>query len=248
MMGDLETRIGGTAGEFPSTRESVLASRGETGGRDPDLERLVALYWKPVYGLIRQAGTRSNEDAKDLTQDFFTRVVLEGALAERYTPDKGSFRAYLKASVRNFLRNEHRDATRLKRGGDRPPSGFAIGDVDLLNVLPDTQALPADELFDAAWRGVVLGKAVQLLEERLAAADKAAVFDVFRRYDLEGDGADVSYESLGRALGISADTVKNHLTRAREEFRDAVRAVVCATVADAKDLSVELRELFGFQA
>ncbi|HEX7899613.1 MAG TPA: sigma-70 family RNA polymerase sigma factor [Planctomycetota bacterium] len=239
-MGDLETRMGGPAGEFPSTRQSVLAPGG--AGRDPDLERLVGLYWKPVYGLIRQSGARSNEDAKDLTQEFFTRVVLEGALAERYTPEKGSFRAYLRTSVRNFLRNEHRDATRLKRGADRPPAALQIGEVDLLELVPDAQALPPDALFDAAWRSVVLGKAVQILRERL----DAAVFDVFRRYDLEDDGAQASYESVGRALGISPDTVKNHLTRAREEFRDAVRAVVCATVADPKDLTAELRELFGF--
>ena len=128
------------------------------------------------------------------------------------------------------------------RRGDRPPVALEIGEIDLLDLVPDAQALPPDALFDAAWRSVVLGKAVQVLRERL----DAAVFDVFRRYDLEDDGAQASYESVGRALGISADTVKNHLTRAREDFRDAVRAVVCATVADPKDLSAELRELFGF--
>jgi RNA polymerase sigma factor (sigma-70 family) len=247
-MDDLETRIGGPAGAFPSTRQSVLASLGEItpGARDRDLERLISLYWKPVYCLIRRSGPRSNEDAKDLTQDFFARVVLEGALAERYTPDKGSFRAYLKTSVRNFLRNEHRDATRLKRGGEASPSALEIGDVDLLDVVPDAQALPPEELFDAAWRGVVLGKALELLRERLEAEGKAAVFEVFRRYDLESDGGEPSYQSVGQALHLSADTVKNHLTRAREEFRKAVRAVVCGSVADPKDLGAELRELFGF--
>lgn len=247
-MGDLETRMGGPAGGFPSTRQSVLAALGDLrpGGRDRDLERLISLYWKPVYCLIRSLGTRRNEDAKDLTQEFFTRVVLEGTLAERYTPDKGSFRAYLKASVRNFLHNEHRDATRMKRGGEASSSSLQIGDVDLLEFVPDAQALPPEELFDEAWRSVVLGKALHLLEERLAAEGRPAVFEVFRRYELESDGAEPSYESVGRALQLSADTVKNHLTRAREEFRRAVRAVVCATVADPAALSSELRELFGF--
>jgi RNA polymerase sigma factor (sigma-70 family) len=244
-MGDLDTRIGGPAGAFPSTRQSVLAALGDMNpeARDRDLERLISLYWKPVYCLIRSSGGRANEDAKDLTQEFFTRIVLEGALAERYTPDKGTFRAYLKTSVRNFLKNEHRDATRLKRGA---PLSLGIGDVDLLAVVPDAQALPPDELFDAAWRSVVIGKAVQILQERLATENKSALFDVFRRYDLEEDGAQASYDTIGRALGISPETVKNHLTRAREEFRKAVRDVVCATVADPKDLTAELRELFGF--
>jgi len=243
-MDDLDTKIGGAAGSFPSTRQSVFASLGNLApaGRDRDLERLISLYWKPVYCLIRRMGTRSNEDAKDLTQEFFVRVVLEGAFAERYTPDKGTFRAYLKTSVRNFVRNEHRDGARLKRGAPLP---LEIRDFDLTEVLPDAHALPPDQLFDAAWRSVVLGKAVQLLQDRLVAEGKTVAFDVFRRYDLEGDGTEVSYESVGRTLGISPDTVKNHLTRAREEFRTAVRSVVSATVADAKDLSAELRDLFG---
>jgi len=246
-MDDLDTRIGGPAGAFPSTRQSVLASLGggAAPGRDRDLERLIALYWKPVYCLVRRLGARTNEDAKDLTQEFFVRVVLEGALAERYTPDKGTFRAYLRTSVRNFVRNGHRDGSRLKRGGGAPPLPLEVRDVDLTEVLPDAHALPPDELFDAAWRGVVLGKAVETVRERLAAAGRPEAFEVFRRYDLEGDGAGASYESVGRALGLGADAVKNHLTRAREEFRSAVRSVVCATVADPKDLTSELRELFG---
>ncbi len=243
-MGDLETRIGGPTGSFPSTRQSILAALGNIrpDTRDRELERLISLYWKPVYCLIRSCGPRSNEDAKDLTQDFFTRVVLEGTLTERYTPDKGSFRAYLKTSVRNFLRNEHRDANRLKRGA---PLALEFGEVDLLALVPDAQALPPDQVFDASWRTVVMGKAVQILQERLATQDKCVLFDVFRRYDLEEDGAQASYESIGRSLGIGADAVKNHLTRAREEFRKAVRDVVCATVADPNNLSAELRELFG---
>src|SRR6185503_15279252 len=180
MMDDLDTRMGGAGGSFPSTRQSVFASLGNLApaGRDRDLERLISLYWKPVYCLIRRMGTRSNEDAKDLTQEFFVRVVLEGALAERYAPDKGSFRAYLKTSVRNFVRNEHRDGARLKRGD---PLSLQIRDFDLTEVLPDAHARPPDELFDAAWRNVVLGKAVQLLQERLAAEGKPDVFEVFRR-------------------------------------------------------------------
>src|SRR5258708_5587617 len=165
-MGDLDTRIGGPAGAFPTTRQSVLAALGSLPpeARDRDLERLISLYWKPVYCLIRSSGARPNEDAKDLTQEFFTRIVLEGALAERFTPDKGTFRAYLKTSVRNFLRNEHRDATRLKRGA---PLDLEIGEVDLLAVVPDAQTLPPDQVFDASWRAAVCGKAVPRLQERL---------------------------------------------------------------------------------
>lgn len=240
-MGDIDTRIGGAAGEFPTTRDSLFVP--SPTGPDPDLARLIELYWKPVYGLIRRAGPRSNEEAKDLTQEFFTRIVLEGSLAERYSPDKGTFRAYLKTAVRNFLRNEQRDGARIKRGGASAPVPLTGGDVDLAALLPDEDSLSPEQLFDRAWRNVVLDRAVQLVRDTLAAQGRSAIFDVFRRYDLEG--AEASYEAVARDLGLTADTVKNHLTRAREEFRRAVRSVVCGTVADPRDLSAELRDLFG---
>ena len=41
MMGDIETRIGGSAGEFPTTRDSVVVPSRK--GRDPDLNRDVAM-------------------------------------------------------------------------------------------------------------------------------------------------------------------------------------------------------------
>ena len=240
-MGDIETRIGGAAGEFPTTRDSVFMP--SPHGIDPDLSRLIELYWKPVYTLIRRTGTRANEEAKDLTQEFFTRIVLEGSLAERYTPDKGTFRAYLKTAVRNFLRNEHRDGARLKRGGEAAPIPLKTGDLDLTAVLPDDGSLPPEELFDRTWRNVVLDRAVQKVRETLTGQGKAVTFEVFCRYDL--GGGDVSYDTVARDLNLTVDGVKNHLTRAREEFRRAVRSEVCGTVADPRDLSSELRELFG---
>ena len=132
-----------------------------------------------------------------------------------------------------------RSAAQLGSAGIPALVNAVLDQIDLTRLVPDADALPPEELFDRAWRDVVLARAVQVVQQAL----KPQVFDVFRRYDLEG--GDVSYETLARDLGLTADTVKNHLTRAREEFRQAVRSVVCATVADPRDLSSELRELFG---
>jgi DNA-binding NarL/FixJ family response regulator len=50
---------------------------------------------------------------------------------------------------------------------------------------------------------------------------------------------------VGRKLFVSLKTVKNHLTRAREEFRYAVTQVVSDYVGTERDLSTEIRDLFG---
>ena len=50
---------------------------------------------------------------------------------------------------------------------------------------------------------------------------------------------------MARELRISADDVKNYLTRSREEFRNAVRSVLCESVGSPEDLSAEWDALFG---
>src|SRR5438093_151711 len=63
---DTDTAIGGPDGHFPSTQLSLLETAG--GGLPNEaLERVIALYWKPVYRFIRLKFGKDNEDAKDLT-------------------------------------------------------------------------------------------------------------------------------------------------------------------------------------
>jgi len=81
---DTDTGIGGAAGQFPSTDLSLLAAaNGELSNQA--LERVVALYWKPVYRFIRLKFRKSNEDAKDLTQGFFT-TALQRDFFRRFDP------------------------------------------------------------------------------------------------------------------------------------------------------------------
>lgn len=246
-MEDPQTEIGGSGRQLPVTSQTALASirSGDPVRRDAELERLVGLYWKPVYSLIRRAWAATNEDAKDLTQDFFANVVLQENFAERYTPARGSFRGYLKGALRNFLSKRSRDDSREKRGGGVRVTSLTIRDSDLEEILPDDQALRPDEIFDSAWRTVVLERATRLLSERLEAQGKRLYFEVFKRYDLESEDGVTSYEAIARELRLSVDDVKNYLTRSREEFRNAVRSILCESVGSPEDLSLEWNALFG---
>lgn len=235
-----DTEIGGRGRAFPSTSWANL-KRLRTGGaeeREQALRRLVDQYWKPVYCFLRQAWRKSNEDAKDLTQEFFATIVLEGTLLDHADPDRGSFRAYLKRAVANFVRDDAKAAGRQKRGGEARILSLSA-DV----VVPDPGTLPPEQAFDAAWRNLVLQRAVEELERRLRADGKGEYFEVFRRHDL--DAQSTSYRALGEQLGLGPDTVKYFLTRAREEFRDAVIDVVSDYVDNDADLQIELNDLFG---
>jgi RNA polymerase sigma factor (sigma-70 family) len=243
-----DTETGGVADRrFPETSWSILARLGDRGSPAylGAQERLLAAYWKPVYGVIRFGWGKSNEDAKDLTQQFFTEAVLDGTLVEQYDASRGSFRAFLKAALANFLRDEAKAAGRQKRGGGVRTQSLAVDDFDLAGAVPDARSLTPEQLFDATWRNVVLARALERVEQRLRGEGKEVYFEVFRRYDLEPDPAGASYQTVGDALGLRPDTVKNYLTRARRELRHAVTDLVSDYVESEEDLASELEALFG---
>ena len=95
-----DTTLGGGAKAFPET------SLGFAGAlKKPDelsLETLSRRYWKPVYSFIRVGWAKSNEDAKDLAQEFFL-WLLEGEALKRYDVARGGFRSFLKALLRRFV-------------------------------------------------------------------------------------------------------------------------------------------------
>ncbi len=72
-----DTTMGGARERFPQTRRSLVRDAGDSDPavRRRALEALIASYWKPVYKCLRIQWRESNEDAKDLTQGFFTSLL-----------------------------------------------------------------------------------------------------------------------------------------------------------------------------
>ncbi|MBV8881444.1 MAG: sigma-70 family RNA polymerase sigma factor [Planctomycetaceae bacterium] len=242
-----DTETGGPGCAFPSTVWSRLThaeSGRETRARF-DLGALIDIYWKPVYFHLSRSWRVSPEEAKDLVQEFFLENVLEGNLLKNFRPELGSFRAFLKGALGNFMSHEAGRRAAKKRGGHLKLISLNEGEAETAQFLPDAAALPPDQIFDAAWKKVVLDRAHSLVRDRLRQEGKDVVYEVFRLYDLESPGPEVSYKSVGMTLGLSADAVKNYLTRARELFMSAVTDVLRETVSDPASLSTELRELFG---
>src|SRR5262245_30432523 len=100
-----DTDLGGANRHFPSTCWSRFS--GNPAGSREAVESLAEGYWKPVYAYIRSKWAKTNEDAKDATQDFFVWMV-EGDFISRADPSRGRFRAFVKVALDHYLGGEER--------------------------------------------------------------------------------------------------------------------------------------------
>lgn len=234
------------AREFPATSWSVILH-----ARDPDsaehqrhVRRLVELYWKPVYCVLRYAWGKGHDDAKDLTQEFFATVVFDRALLESYSPSRGSFRALLRTALARFMTDMNRGATRQKRGGNTPVLSLDDLGPDDIRAAPDTDRFTPEELFDLAFRQTVMTASLDRCRQRLIEAGKESTFEMFRRYEL--DDEPVSYAALGAQYGVTVPQVKHALRDARATFRAVLSELVRDYVDDPKDFAAELRDLLSW--
>ena len=100
---------------------SVILAAGESQTA-PEAARaafaqLCHTYWPPLYTFVRSRGYAVH-DAQDLTQSFFAHLI-EHKLYARVDRQKGKFRSFLLASLKNLLADTHDRAQTLKRGGGR---------------------------------------------------------------------------------------------------------------------------------
>src|SRR5437879_871174 len=102
---------------FVTTHWSVVlsAGRSDTPRSRQALEQLCQTYWYPLYAYVRRRGY-SPQDAEDLTQAFFARLLSSDffASADR---DRGRFRSFLLTALNHFLADEWDRVRAQKRGG-----------------------------------------------------------------------------------------------------------------------------------
>ena len=232
-MAEKDTAIQQGGSRFPATAWSLLSRLRDP--KDPRvqeyLNRMIEMYWRPIYKYVRIAWKRTNEDAKDLTQAFFIHV-LEGDLLARADPDRGNFRKLLLTSLRNFLANEARAGQAQKRGGGKV--------IISLDVRLDEGGTPdsgdPQEAFESQWARELLERAI----DKLSRTVRPPVFSAFKRFHLE----DAPVKDIAKELKATEAQVGHYIQDARTVLRRLVMDEILEYVHDDTEIARELDELF----
>jgi RNA polymerase sigma-70 factor (ECF subfamily) len=231
-------------GQFNTTHWSVVLLAGETNAAQGEaaLDKLCRTYWYPLYAYVRRRG-HSQEDAQDLTQEFFARL-LEKKYLKLATQERGKFRSFLLKSLQHFLVNEWVRGQAQKRGGGQKLMSLDEEAVERLYLQEPSGELSAESLYDKRWALTLLERAMSRLGVDYAAAGKGDLFDQLKGL-LLSDGSGEIYRELAGPLEMSEGAVKVAAHRLRQRFRDAVRLEIAQTVSTPEEVDEELRCLMA---
>jgi RNA polymerase sigma factor (sigma-70 family) len=229
---------------FATTRWSVvLAAQGGTSLEDEAraaLEQLCRTYWRPLYAFIRRRGF-SQHDAEDLTQGFLAHLLAQSFLAG-VAPQKGKFRSFLLASLKNYLADQRDRASAVKRGANFSFVSLNLEQGTEPYLESSLENLTADMVFDRGWAMSLLEQARSRLETEYVAAHKRELYETLRRFNAMGNG-EQSYAEVAGQLNLPENTLKSLVRRFRLRYRQLLREEVAQTVSSAAEVDDEIRYL-----
>jgi RNA polymerase sigma-70 factor (ECF subfamily) len=229
---------------FATTHWSVVLAAGDPASprAAEALEQLCCAYWYPLYAYVRRRGY-SPDDAQDLTQEFFARLLAKDYLAAVH-PGRGKFRWFLLSAVRRFLSNERERASAKKRGGGTFHVPFDGEKAEDRYRLEASELLTPDKLFDRAWAVNLIEAANRSLEEEYTLEGKAEWFEALKVH-LSGDEVGPTYANVGARLRMTEGAVKVAVYRLRHRYRDVLREQIAQTVTTRTEVEEELRDLLA---
>ena len=249
MRHDQITDMGGTGEVFLTTHWSIIEN---VGSSDEDrnqalLGLLLSKYWKPVYCYLRRKG-HTNEQAKDLTQDFFHEVVLGRHLIQKADQSKGRFRSFLLIALNRYLitaRTGHAAQKRI------PESKLASLDLMHLPELRQSASeLTPEDSFNYAWVSSLLEQVLREVETQCHEDGKTVHWHVFHDRILEPIMEKIkppSMTEICRRYGLESETkASNMMVTVKRRFQTILRNHLRHLVVSEDQVEEELEEIMRF--
>lgn len=229
-------------GVFATTHWTVVLGARESGdgAAVAALGHLCKTYWPPLYTFLRRQG-HAPHDAQDLVQGFFEQFLDRGMLRV-VDPDKGRFRSFLLASLRNYVANQQREERTQRRGGraQRIP-------LDEPGVLERCEAdwgrdAAPEMAFDRVWAETIMSQAARRLREEYESRGRRGLYETLCRW-LASEAAPGEYAIVAPSIGLTETALAAAVYRLRQRFRELIREEVGHTVQTPDAIPDEVQYL-----
>ena len=211
-------------------------------GSKEALAALCSNYWYPVYVFVRRRGY-SAHDAQDLVQEFFARLLDKNAFALA-DPERGRFRTFLLASLRNFLANDWDKSQAQKRGGGTLRNSIDVSSAESRYSLALADKQTPERIYERQWTVILLDRVMAELRQEQVQSGKEREFEALRVF-LAGRRPDISYSEVASELGMSEAAAMSTVSRLRRKYRELLRCKVAQTVARPEEIDDEIGTLLA---
>lgn len=212
---------------MPDTHWTVVLSAG--AGGEQAAQRLCQLYTAPILAYLR-FWRFNTHDASDLAQMFILHLLSQQRLA-RADPNRGRFRSFLLACLRNFVADQaHLLAPSASQTLDTMEADAAVP--------ADTRPTP-DQEFDRKFALALIERTLAELRADYAQRGQSERFELLQNF-LPGRDSQLSQAEAGQRLGVSEAAVAKALFDLRERFRRLFRHQVAQTVASYEEVDQEI--------
>jgi DNA-directed RNA polymerase specialized sigma24 family protein len=188
-------------------------------------------YRSVVYRAIRMRHTE--QQAEDLTQQFFLRHIIERDDLKKLDPERGLFRYWLHTTLQHFLIDEWRRATRPKRDQRLE---------DELDELQATAATVRVSDYERLYANAIVERTFDALHQRWAAKFEKRGIAVDKQ-TLVTWLVDRDPQAIASFLGIKADNARQTIRRLYVDLWQQLKLDIADTVADEGSLGSELEEI-----
>ena len=218
----------------------LAAKESDSASASEALEKLCRSYWPPLYAFIRREGYDEAE-AKDLTQEFFFRLI-DRAFLQHLRHQRGKFRSFLLTFLKHFLQEQRGRAGAQKRGG-----GKVVLSLDELSengsyLNEPIDGFSPDQVFERRWAQTILQVALNRLREEHVRSGKETLFDLLKDFQPRESGAP-TYAEIGARFGLTEAAVKSAVQRMRARHREILREEIANTVSRPDEIEEEIRYL-----
>jgi RNA polymerase sigma factor (sigma-70 family) len=207
------------------------------------LAELCRAYWYPIYAFIRRKG-HDPDEALDLTQDFFTRLLETDVLALA-DHRLGRFRAFLRTDCGFFLSHQQEKRRALKRGGGQTALPIDGRDAEDRYLREPVDVTTPERLFDRTWVVNLLEDVLKQLAREYADTGRSAQFENLQ--DAIGkQSGQLSYAELAARTGTTEAAVQQAVQRLRKRYKAILRERIAATLDTPDEAAIddEIRDLF----